>query len=66
MLELARKGGQSILIFPSNKINPDMTVAELFVGGPIEIRILYLKSHVRLAIQAPSDLRILRAELAMS
>ena len=38
MLVLTRKEGESILIYPADNIDPDMTIRELF-SKPIKIRL---------------------------
>lgn len=64
MLVLTRRPGESIHIYPSDKIRPDMTVAELFRDGPFEIHIRKINSgQVRISIRAPEELTILRNEL---
>jgi len=64
MLVLTRRTGESIHIYPSDKIRPDMTVAELFRDGPFEIHIRKINpGQVRISIKAPHELTILRNEL---
>jgi len=66
MLALTRRSGESIQIFPSRDIDPDMTVAELFKDGSIKIMIMtreHNNQQVRLGIQAPGALTVLRDEL---
>lgn len=66
MLVLDRKSGESVLIFPDDKINPDMTVKELFSQGPISISVKYKETGtVKLAINAPGTIKILRKELGL-
>lgn len=64
MLVLTRRTGEGIEIYPSGDIRPDMTVAELFRDGPLEIHINRINpGQVRISIKAPRELAILRAEL---
>ena len=63
MLVLTRKKGESILIYPED-IPEGMAVAELFAGGPIEIKIAEMShSQCKLGIDAPKELAIVRDEL---
>ncbi len=67
MLVLTRRAGESIQIYPSENINPDMTVAELFRDGPFEFHIRKINpGQVRISIQAPRELTILRNELEIN
>lgn len=64
MLVLSRKEDQSLVIFPSENIDPAMTVAELFKDGCIEIHVTDSKaSSVRLGLNLPDELIALRSEL---
>ncbi len=66
MLILDRKSGESVLIFPDDQVNPDMTVKELFSQGPISISVKYKEAGtVKLAIKAPGSIKILRKELGL-
>jgi len=64
VLVLERKSGESILIYPNDDIKPDMTVEELFSDGPIRVAVK-CRDHiaVKLAIDAPHKMKILRREL---
>jgi len=64
MLVLERKTGESILIYPNDDIKPDMTVGELFSNGPIKVAVK-CRDHtaIKLAIDAPYSMKILRCEL---
>jgi len=64
MLVLERRTGQSVLIYPSDDIDPEMTVAELFSRGPIRIAVR-CRDHtaVKLAIEAPGTVKVIRDEL---
>jgi len=63
MLMLTRKIGESIVIFPSGDLDSSMTVKDLFIKGPITVTVCSSSHQVRLGIDAPSSLRILRNEL---
>jgi len=68
MLALTRKPGESILIYPEDDLPEDMTVAELFKDGPIEIKLVDARIkrgtiHSKIGINAPDELIILRDEL---
>jgi sRNA-binding carbon storage regulator CsrA len=64
MLVLERKTGESILIYPNDDIRPEMTVAELFSNGPIKVAVKCRDhSAIKLAIDAPYNMKILRYEL---
>jgi sRNA-binding carbon storage regulator CsrA len=67
MLVLTRKEDESLVIFPSEYIDPSLTVAELFSSGPIKITINKISGltqrHVQIGIDAPRDLVIVRGEL---
>ncbi len=64
MLILTRRPGESVFIDIAESVDPDMTVAELFADGPIEIVILGVKGNqVRVGTQASDRLTILRDEL---
>jgi len=64
MLVLERKSGESILIYPNEDIRPEMTVGELFSHGPIKVAVKCRDhSAIKLAIDAPGSMKILRNEL---
>ena len=67
MLVLTRKEDETLEIFPSESINPALTVAELFCDGPIRVTINKISGlaqrHVQIGVDAPRDLVIVRAEL---
>ena len=64
MLVLTRRPGESILIDIPEDLDPNTPVSSLFSGGPIEVRVLSHKaSTVRIGIEAPMCLDILRSEL---
>ena len=61
MLIVSRRDDESILIRPGEGIDPKMTLADLFKGGPIEITI-FSSGHnrVKMGVQAPEQLTIWR------
>ena len=64
MLVLTRRPGESILIDIPEDLDPNTPVSELFANGPMEVRILSRKaSTVRIGIDAPEELEIMRSEL---
>ena len=64
MLVLERRSGESILIYPSDQLDPDMTVGELFRHHPIRVSIKSRdKGAFKIAISAPDEMKILREEL---
>ena len=64
MLILTRKPGQLLIITPHASLDLSTPVGELFRNGPIEITVVRLEgSQVRLGINAPSSLLVLRDEL---
>lgn len=64
MLVLERRSGESVLIFPSEEVDPNMTIGELFAKGPIRVAVkCRVPGSVKLAISAPSAMKILRDEL---
>ena len=65
MLILTRQPGQAFTIAPQLNLNPGTTVAELFAGGPIQVRVTSVKGdRVRIAVTAHGGLGIAREELA--
>ena len=64
MLALARREGETILVYPSQDVDPDMTVAELFKDGPIHIEIGNITSkQAKILIGAPDSLKVDRLEV---
>ena len=64
MLILTRKEGDSVVIYPADHIDDAMTVKELFSVGPIKVSIAKVAGQqVRLGIDAPLVLKVLRSEL---
>lgn len=63
MLIVSRKHAESILIRPSDDIDPNTTVAELFRTGPIEIKIYSVgQKRVKMGVQTPDELNIRRKD----
>ena len=65
MLVINRKDGESILIYPSLDVDPDMTVKELF-SLPIRIKVYSNQNETKVCIEAPQTLNVDREELAMA
>jgi len=65
MLIVSRRDAESILIRPSEGIDPKMTLADLFSTGPIEITIFSSNGNrVKMGVQAPEQLTIWRKKAA--
>ncbi|HFD80240.1 MAG TPA: carbon storage regulator [Gammaproteobacteria bacterium] len=65
MLVLTRRVGESVFIFPSDELPPDMPVSELFKDGPIQVTLTRVTGNqARLGIVAPDSLVIAREEVA--
>lgn len=63
MLKITRKAGEAFFIFPED-LPEDMTVKELFAGGRISVEVLSVhEGHVKIGIDAPQDLTILRDDV---
>jgi len=63
MLIISRKDSESVLIRPSDDVDPQMTLAELFQDGPIEITVFSAAgSRVKMGVQAPQQLSIWRKD----
>lgn len=61
MLIVSRRDAESILIRPGDDIDPQMTLADLFRNGPIEITVFSTGgSRVKMGVQAPEQLSIWR------
>ncbi len=64
MLVLTRRMGESVYIFPSDDLDPDTTIADLFRDGPIKITLTRVNGNQsRLGIVAPGTLTIAREEV---
>ncbi len=63
MLIVSRKDTESIEIRPGDGIDLQMTLADLFRAGPIEITIFSANGNrVKMGVQAPSELCIWRKD----
>ncbi len=61
MLIVTRRDAESIEIRPADDIDPEMTLADLFRDGPIEITVFSSGGNrVKMGVQAPSQLSIWR------
>jgi len=64
MLAFTRKPGEYILLYPSHGLDPNMTVAELFNDGPVEVIFSELEDgNIRVAVDAPEQLVVVRNEI---
>ena len=64
VLTLTRKNQEAIFINPDQGVDPNMTVAELFANGPIEIVVHRIKAgSAAISIKAPDELKVVRSEL---
>lgn len=63
VLVLSRKENESITIEPMDGIDPSMTLHEVFAHGPIVLTLKHVgERRVRILVEAPGALRIMRAE----
>ena len=63
MLVLSRRADESILIQPADGADSNMTLAELFANGPIQITLLGgTGKRVKMGINAPAQLAIRRKD----
>lgn len=61
MLVISRKENETVTIEPVAGLDPNLTLAQAFAEGPIAIKLIRINgSRVRLAIDAPEALKILR------
>lgn len=61
MFSLIRRIGESILIYPSNDLPADMTVAELFKDGVVEVKVMRASNDdIKLVIATPKELEIVK------
>lgn len=64
MLNITRRNGESIFIFPSDSLPAEMTVAELFKDGAIEICLFRSNTRqAKIGVKAPEEMVILRDDL---
>ena len=65
MLVVSRRDSESILIRPEAGIDPQLTLAELFANGHIEIRIFSARDkRVTIGVEAPRQLSVWRKNAA--
>ena len=65
MLTLERKIEDSIFLALSPDADPNITLGELFESGVIEIKVTKIEgTRVKLSIDAPKPISIIRAELS--
>jgi sRNA-binding carbon storage regulator CsrA len=65
MLVVSRKENESIKIEPLAGVDPSLTLREAFAHGPILLTLRHVgPRRVRIVIEAPSALKILRGEVA--
>ena len=63
MLVLSRRADESIVIQPADGADTQMTLAELFANGPIQITLLGgTGKRVKVGIHAPAQLAIRRKD----
>jgi sRNA-binding carbon storage regulator CsrA len=63
MLVLSRRADESIVIQPADGADTNMTLAELFANGPIQITLLGgTGKRVKMGINAPVQLAIRRKD----
>ncbi|MBT8077575.1 MAG: carbon storage regulator [Gammaproteobacteria bacterium] len=63
MLIVSRRDAESIEIRPGDDIDPQMTLADLFRNGPIEITVFSSGGNrVKMGVQAPRQLSIWRKD----
>ena len=64
MLILERKLEESVFLGLGPNVDRDMTLGELFENGAIEIKVTKIEgAKIKLAIEAPEPISIIRAEL---
>ena len=64
MLVLSRRADESIVIQPAEGADGNMTMAELFANGPIQITLLGgTGRRIKMGIEAPEQLAIRRKDL---
>jgi sRNA-binding carbon storage regulator CsrA len=63
VLVLSRKENESIQIEPIDGVDPSLTLHEVFAQGPIVLTLKHVGSRrVRIVVEAPGALRIMRIE----
>ncbi len=61
MFIVSRKDFESLLIYPGDGVDPQLTLAKLFEHGPIEIKIFTARENqVTIGVDAPLHLSIWR------
>ena len=64
MLVVSRKQNESIRIEPVDGLDPSLTLREAFASGAIIVRLQHVgHKRVRLVIDAPPALKIMRSEV---
>jgi len=64
MLVLSRRADESIVIQPADGVDGNMTMAELFANGPIQITLLGgTGRRIKMGIEAPEQLAIRRKDV---
>jgi sRNA-binding carbon storage regulator CsrA len=64
MLVLSRRADESIVIQPADGVDGNMTMAELFANGPIQITLLGgTGRRIKMGIDAPEQLAIRRKDV---
>jgi sRNA-binding carbon storage regulator CsrA len=64
MLVLSRRADESIVIQPADGVDGNMTMAELFANGPIQITLLGgTGRRIKMGIEAPEQLAIRRVDV---
>jgi sRNA-binding carbon storage regulator CsrA len=65
VLVVSRKENESIRIEPLDGVDLNLTLREVFAQGPIVLTLTHISSRrVRILIEAPSALKIMRGEIA--
>jgi sRNA-binding carbon storage regulator CsrA len=63
VLVVSRKENESIKIEPLDGIDPSLTLHEVFAQGPIVLTLKHVGARrVRIVVEAPGALRIMRSE----
>ncbi|HWX78701.1 MAG TPA: carbon storage regulator [Steroidobacteraceae bacterium] len=63
MLVLSRRADESIVIQPADGVDENITMAQLFANGPIQITLLGgTGRRVKMGIDAPAELSIRRKD----